>query len=133
MILDDKFELFSNLPIRITTDAENDNNEQKEFLIHRIDNQNKKHKNTNWEERTPRYALAINSIMCTLFLFFGILGFFVLFFRIDHTISNIDAAVSFENTAGSMIRNVDSLLNTSASIAIALNGLVKQPKISISG
>jgi len=61
--------------------------------------------------------LAISATVCTLFLVVAIFSTIVLVRRIDQSVSNVDNAVSFHESTTKMIKNVDTILGTSAQIA----------------
>lgn len=68
-------------------------------------------------DRVPRVMLAISATVCTLFLVVTIVSTIVLVRRIDQSVSNVDNAVSFHESTTKMIKNVDTILGTSAQIA----------------
>jgi archaellum component FlaF (FlaF/FlaG flagellin family) len=106
--------LFSDLPLRFEASQS-----EKELLV--PPESGTKKTNEHVEDRIYRIAWAVSAVVCTLFLIAVIVVVSVLFRRVDNTITTIDAAVSFHNSAKSMIRNVDTLLNTSAHLATTLH------------
>lgn len=110
--------LFADLPLKFDATAE------KELLVQpEGERKTKEH----IEDRVYRTAWAVSAVVCTLFLIAVVVVASVLFARVDRTISSIDSAVSFHSSATSMIRNVNTLLNTSANLAATLH------KIGIKG
>jgi hypothetical protein len=90
---------------------------ERERLIDDDKEELKNRRVASWEERLPRIMWAVSAVFCTLTLIVVIVTAAILLRRVNDTISTVDNAVSFHRSATNMIRNVDTLLNTSAQIA----------------
>ena len=123
--------LFSDLPLHTsawhtssTTTTADASMAEREALISSEDRTHgKRHAHQSWEERVPRIMYAVSAVVCTVALIGAIVAAVILFRRIDTTISTIDSAVSIHASATNMIRNVDTILNTSARIAGTVHDL----------
>lgn len=107
--------LFSDLPIH-TMEA---GTSERERLIADDEDELKgpKPRALSCEERIPKLMLAVSSVVFTLALIGAVVAVAILFRRVNDTMSSVDGAVSFHRSASNIIRNVDTLLNTSAQIA----------------
>jgi len=108
--------LFSGLPIQLT-EAAAATSERERLIADDDDRQLRKPRVVSCEERVSMAAWAISAVVCTIALIGAVVAASILFRRVNDTLSSVDDAVSFHRSAASMIRNVDSLLNTSAQIA----------------
>ena len=116
--------IFSNLPIHLHVNETSGTTAETERLISIAeDPKQQQQRVVPCEERLLRVTCAIATVLCTIGLAIGLVGSVILMTRIDRSITTIDGAVSFHKSATSMIRNVDSLLNSSAALAETVHKL----------
>lgn len=116
--------IFSNLPIHLHTHVEAGGTvAENERLIAVADDPHKQQRVVSCEERVPRVMCAVAAVICTVGLGVCLAGAVILMTRIDRSLATVDQAVSFHKSATSMIRNVDSLLNSSAALAATVHKL----------
>ena len=113
---DGRQHLFSGLPIQMA-EVGAATSERERLIADDDDRQSRKPRAMSFEERLPRLMWAVSAVICTLALIAAVVAAAILFRRVNDTISSVDGAVSFHRSATNMIRNVDTLLNTSAQIA----------------
>jgi hypothetical protein len=109
--------LFSGLPIQMAEAGAATSERERLIADDDDDKQSRKPRVASCEERLQRIAWAVSAVVCTLALIAAVVAAAILFRRVNDTISSVDGAVSFHRSATNMIRNVDTLLNTSAQIA----------------
>jgi len=103
--------LFAGLPIGAKTGATADDEERATLL------NDDKRKNRQLVDEIPRYVHAVSAVVCLMFLIASIVVVALVYQRMEHTFSTVNRAVGFHASASNMIKNVDSLLNSSAMLA----------------
>lgn len=103
--------LFAGLPIRTKTGATADD-EERAILLN-----DEKSKDRRLVDEIPRYVHAVSAVVCLIFLIASIVVVALLYRRMEDTFTTVDRAVNFHASASNMIKNVDSLLNSSATLA----------------
>lgn len=113
----DRRHLFSGLPIHSITS----NADERQGLLD--DDDEKRRRFDYWIDRGPRIAFVVSSFVCVCFVVVASVTLTSAFSRITSTVRSIDDAVSIGHSAANMIKNVDSLLNTSTKIATVVEEL----------
>lgn len=110
-------QLFQGLPLTVVTSAEA---EERAVLLQNTDadaERSAKASATTMAHRVPQIALAVGATACACLTVVVLLIVVLSYRRIDAVVSSIDGAVGIHQATTSMIRNVDSILNSSAAIA----------------
>lgn len=113
---------FSNLPIYVHHTHAYETDAEAESLL------GKKKRKKSLLERVPAVALAVGSTACACFCVLMVVFVALGARRLNRAVEVIDASAGLESTLTRSIRNVDSLLNSSARIAetaheLGLHGL----------
>jgi hypothetical protein len=112
--------LFAGLPLRVV--HTNANEDEKESLLKgHIDAEPSR--TTRIMQRVPVFALAVGSTACACLAVLLVIIVALGYRRVNAALESVDGAVSIHDSATSAIRNVNSILNSSAQIANVVHTL----------